>query len=393
MSRRIPAWCAATLAILIAGCTNTPQTPHPGETKIGAKPVILPATLAGNALIVTAKSGRGGPYHFLVDTGSSRTLVTPGLLAQWGDKAEGSWPRELTVESADGKKTTLATATLPRLYLGAARFEEVPVLIYDCSALSEELGVKIDGILGFSLFRQVILTLDYPHAQVILRSISSQPAVVGSSLAMSTTENVPVVTVRLGARPINALIDSGREEAMSLDRAVGGAADFSFGPIDGLTVHDVVGDHRQRIGRLKESLHLGDLAVTAPVSELNNDLSALGGGVLKNFSVTFDQEAGRVTFDRPESDVVTIPAVRSAGLSFSRTPAYWRVAAVVPGSPADKAGVAAGDLVTKIGGEPVSKWNKARYDGLLAAVDAVRLTFLQGKNEVEKTLPVTELVP
>ncbi len=383
---------AAALALIVAGCSTTAPGPRPGLTKIGNKPVILPATLAGNALIVAAKGGRGG-YHFLVDTGSSRTLVSPEFAAQWADKNADTWPRQLTVTSAAGKVTTLPAATLTRLSLGGARFEDVPVLVYDCSALSEELGVKIDGILGFSLFRQIILTLDYPHSQVILRSIPSQPTVVGTSLPLMITENVPVITVRLDNRPFNALIDSGREAAMSVNRGEGAAGDFGFGPIDGLTVHDVVGDHRQRIGRLKGTLHLGDLAVDAPISEVTDDLSALGGGVLKNFTVTFDQDAGRVTFDRKSPDPVQISAVRSAGLSFSRTPAYWRVAGVVPGSPADRAGVANGDLVTKIGGEPVSQWNKARYDGLLLGVDEIRLTFLQGNKEIERTLAVTELVP
>jgi hypothetical protein len=391
LSRRAQIGMLAVL-LLFAGCTATAPGPRPGLTRIGNKPVILPATLTGNALIVAAKGGRGG-YHFLVDTGSSRTLVSPEFAAQWGDKNPDFGPRQLTVTSAAGKATTLPTATLTRLSLGGARFEDVPVLVYDCSALSEELGVKIDGILGFSLFRQVILTLDYPHSKVILRSIASEPTVVGTALPLTITENVPVITVRLDNRPFNALIDSGREAAMSVNRSEGAAGDFGFGPIDGLTVHDVVGDHRQRIGRLKGTLYLGSLAVSAPISEVTDDLSALGGGLLKNFTVTFDQDAGRVTFDRNSPDPVAIPAVRSAGLSFSRTPAYWRVAGVVPGSPADRGGVASGDLVTKIDGQPVSRWDKARYDGLLQGAGEVRLTFLHGNKETDKTLAVTELVP
>jgi len=389
MSGRALAFCSATAALLIAGCATTPPGPRPGLTRIGNKPVVLPATLTGNALIVAAKGG----YHFLVDTGSSRTLVSPEFDAQWRDKNAFTWPRQLTVTSAAGKVTTLPADTLSRLSLGGARFEDVPVLVYDCSALSEELGVKIDGILGFSLFRQIILTLDYPHSQVVLRSIASDPNVVGTSLPLIITENVPVITVRLDQRAFNALIDSGREAAMSVNRSEGAAGDFRFGPIDGLTVHDVVGDHRQRIGRLKGVLHLGDLAVVAPISEITDDLSALGGGLLKYFTVTFDQDAGRVTFDRGSPAPVTLPPVRSAGLSFSRTPAYWRVAGIVPGSPADRGGVAEGDLVTKIGGEPVSRWTKARFDGLLVGVDQIRLTFLQGNKETEKTLAVTDLVP
>jgi len=393
--RPFRAWLAVCALLGLAGCASGPSGgARPGVTKIGSKPVVLPARLAGNALVVAAKGGRNGPYHFLVDTGASRTLVSPELIEELGAKGAMTLPRQITVRSADGKAVTLPTGTISRLSLGNARFDDVPVLVYDCSALSEEFGVKIDGILGFSFFRQTVLTLDYPHAQIILRSITSHFSSVGTSLPLIMTNNVPVITVRLDDRPFGALIDSGnRDVALSLNRASGGPADFAFGPIDGLTVHDLVGDHRQRIGRLAGTLQIADYSIARPIAELTDDLSALGGGLLKFFTITFDQEGERVIFNRESPDPIVIPPLRSVGISFSRVAAYWRVAGVVPGSPAERAGVAEGDLVTKIAGEPVRKWDKERYNALLAAAEQIKLTFLQGTKEIEKILPVTELVP
>jgi len=392
--RPFRAWFAALAVACVAGCASGPsEVARPGLTKIGSKPVVLPARLAGSALIVATKGGSNGPYHFLVDTGASRTLVSPELIKELGSKGVMTLPREITVRSADGKSATLPTGVITRLTLGSARFDEVPVLVYDCSALSEEFGVKIDGILGFSLFRETILTLDYPHSQVILRSISSHPSAVGVSLPLIMTNNVPLVTVRLGDRPFGALIDSGRDVAVSLNRASGGPSDFAFGPIDGLIVHDLVGDHRQRIGRLAGTLQIADYSIARPIAELTDDLSALGGGLLKFFTITFDQDGERVIFNRESPDPIVIPPLRSVGISFNRVAAYWRVAGVVPGSPAESAGVAEGDLVTKIEAEPVRKWDKERYNALLAAQGQIKLTFLQGTKETEKTLPVTDLVP
>ena len=53
-----------------------------------------------------------------------------------------------------------------------------------------------------------------------------------------------------------------------------------------------------------------------------------------------------MTFYRAERGPVELPARRSSGLSFSKTPAYWRVVSVVPDSPANTAGVQGGDLFT-----------------------------------------------
>jgi C-terminal processing protease CtpA/Prc len=88
-----------------------------------------------------------------------------------------------------------------------------------------------------------------------------------------------------------------------------------------------------------------------------------------------------------------MPAQRSAGLSFTKTPAYWRVAGVIPDSPAQAAGVERGDLVIRINGEPMSKWNLFRYEQLVARNDEVVFTFLHGTQETETRVRIFELVP
>ena len=90
--------------------------------------------------------------------------------------------------------------------------------------------------------------------------------------------------------------------------------------------------------------------------DLTDELSSIGGGLLRNFSVTFDQKRNQVTLFRPTYDPIQVAPVRSTGLSFTKTTAYWRVAAVVDGSPAEQLGVSAGDLCTRISDEPVSAW-------------------------------------
>ena len=133
--------------------------------------------------------------------------------------------------------------------------------------------------------------------------------------------------------------------------------------------------------------------VPQPVVEVTDALSAIGGGMLRHFSVTFDQQRDRVTFYRESREPIPTPPRRSAGVSFSRTPAYWRVDGVVPGSSAAAAGLQPGDLVVRINGELVAKWDLLRYDQLVAATGEITLTLLNGKNESERTVKVFELVP
>ena len=115
-------------------------------------------------------------------------------------------------------------------------------------------------------------------------------------------------------------------------------------------------------------------------------MALLGGGILKYFTVTFDQEHDRVSFFRDSTDPIAVPGIRSTGLSFAKTPAYWRVASVVPGSPADAAEVEPGDLVTRVNGEPVAQWGNRRYEQLIANAKSIVVTFLNGAQEKDKPL-------
>jgi hypothetical protein len=296
------------------------------------------------------------------------------------------------VTSADGTITELPETSLRRLELGEARFDDVRALVYDCAPLSAHLGVRIDGVLGFPLFRELVLTLDYPRSRVLLQPARNAPLAPGTIIGFDDARKTPLISVRLGDRTIVALIDSGSDAAFSLN-PVGVDPQFAFGPVTGATVGSLGIDRTQQIGRLAETLAIGDHGFHRPIVDLTDELSAIGGGMLKHFSVTFDQMHDRVTFHRESRLPIETPPRRHAGVSFNKTPAYWRVAGVVPKSPAEAAGVQSGDLVTRINGEPVARWDLPRYEQLIASASEIKLSFLNGNSETEKTVEVFALVP
>jgi hypothetical protein len=386
-------WLAACL--LLSGCLSFHhEAPRPGRTSFGAAVVTLPVQMVDNYLILSVKWDKFGPYHFIIDTGSSVTLVTPELAQRYAAK-DALLPEmpEVPDRSADGQIADLPSTILSRLELGQARFADVPALVYDCSSFTTQLGVKIDGVLGFPLFRETLLTLDYPHGNVRLQARAlTAPVVPGTAIPFNNTQKIPFIPVRLGEHTLIALIDSGNDEALQLN-PLGLDPKYAFAPTQGRTVHSVTGDHIERIGRLADTLYIGDKAVPHPIVEVIDEQSALGGGILKYFVVTFDQAHDRVIFNRDSTDPIALPALRSVGLCFDRTPAYWRVVSVIPGTPASSAGIEAGDLVTAINGEPAPKWDPVRYDQLMANADQIGFTFLNGTRKTDHQLKVVELVP
>ena len=385
---------AGCACVLLAGCFSfRREAPRPGRTTLGSPLVVLPAQRLGTYLVIESKWDRGGPWRFLVDTGANTTLVTPEFAKRYGVAPEpGATATAINVFSADGRAVPLLPTTIRRIELGDARFENISARIYDCAALSAHLGVKIDGILGFPLFRETLLTLDYPRDRIVLAPNTANTLIPGASVPFNNANKTPLITVRLDDRKFIALLDSGSDAALSLN-PIGLLPSFTFGPRAGSTVSTLAGDRPQQIGRLSETFYVADYALPAPVVELSDELSAVGGSILQHFTVTFDQDRDRVTFYRDTPAPIPTGARRSPGVSFAKTPVYWRVAGVVPGSSAAGAEIEPGDLVTRINGEPVAKWDFRRYEQLITTAREVVLTFLNGTRETEKRVSVFDLVP
>lgn len=389
---------ALALAILVgltsAGCMSAKRgAPKPGLTYIGSKPVTLSAQRVGNVLVVETKWDKYGPYHFIIDTGSSVTLVSPALASRYAiEDAPPADEPQVRVRTPDGGSVLLRPVTLRSIQLGSARFEYAPALAYDCSDLSSQFGMPIDGILGFPLFRKALLTLDYPHERVLLRSGIPEEGLPGEAILFTNPDKTPLIAIRLDGKELVALIDSGSSEAMDLNPA-GLEPRFLSGPREGPVISTLAGDRVSQVGRLDGVIRLGSYDIPNPVAAVTDELSSIGGGVLSHFVVTFDQEHDQAFFQRDSAEEIAIPPLRTTGLSFRKTPAYWKVVGVIPGSPAAAAGVAVGDLVSRIGGEPVSNWDPRRFDRLNAEAQALDFTFIDGTRETAKTIAVTNLVP
>ncbi|HYP18151.1 MAG TPA: retropepsin-like aspartic protease, partial [Opitutus sp.] len=264
--------CALLAAsVLLSGCQLfRRELPRPGRTELDSPLVVLPAKTLSNHLVVEAKWDKRGPYHFLVDTGASVTLVSPELAARYAAKnAPPPTTPLVRVKSADGETALLTATTLRRIELGDALFENVQALIYDCDEISAHLGVRIDGILGFPLFRETILTLDYPQSRILLQRRSAQPLLPGTPIPFNNDRKTPIIPLRLGEQTLVALIDSGSDASLSLN-PVGLQPTFAVPPRAGATIATLSGDREQHIGRLGHDLAIGDYIVERPVVDLTD---------------------------------------------------------------------------------------------------------------------------
>ncbi|MBI2497909.1 MAG: aspartyl protease family protein [Opitutae bacterium] len=338
--------------LLFAGCSSVPH-----RTRIGPKGTVLPAHLVSNFFLVESKWDDGRNYRFLVDTGSSATLVSSDLARRFAFKPRknAAPPARVRVRSANGGEIELDQVTLRRVALGAATFEGVPALVFDFTDLSDQLGLQIDGILGFPLFR---------------------------TLAFNSERHTPLIPVQMGTESFIVLIDSGSDGSLSLNPA-GLHPRFASGPRTGTLISSLAGDRQQLTGRLSQDVLIGTHTITRPIVDLTDQLSSIGGEFLRHFTLTFDQRLNRVTLVRDTDGAVTMEPRRNPGLSFARSPVYWRVLSVIPDTPAAELPVQAGDLCVRINGELVEKWTFDRYAALLKSAAKVTYNFLRGAKETD----------
>ena len=222
---------ALMLALFLVGCVNSRDL-KPGRTVLPKKSLTIPAQIVGNQFIIETRWDKHGPWHFLVDTGSSVTLVSADFANRYAsDKAALAAP-SVHVKSADGTATVLPAVTIRRIELDDARFENVQALISDFSEISAHLGIKIDGVLGFPLFRETVFTLDYPQSRLVLTPTGPIPDPAftqGTTIKFTNSQRTPFIPVRLGAENFVALIDSGNDGPLLLN-LIGLHPTFTYGP-------------------------------------------------------------------------------------------------------------------------------------------------------------------
>jgi C-terminal processing protease CtpA/Prc len=94
-----------------------------------------------------------------------------------------------------------------------------------------------------------------------------------------------------------------------------------------------------------------------------------------------------------DSGPLLSPPVRTIGLSMIADTGGWRVAGVIPNSPAEEASIRKDDLVTEIEGRPSQGWTRDELQAWMDTHEEVTLKVATATVEREVHLRVWSLVP
>lgn len=149
-------------------------------------------------IIIKARVNSEGPFKFLVDTGSSVTVITKETVEALGFQ-EGL---------SDLEKGSIGCCSSTLVRVGSIQVDDVeakdvPVVLGNLSIISKEIGTHIDGIIGATLMKNYKVTIDYPKQEIFFEKLSKGEESRGGVPFIF----VEAVVNRRG--PFNFLVDTG----------------------------------------------------------------------------------------------------------------------------------------------------------------------------------------
>src|SRR6266568_2910612 len=237
----------------------------------------------GKPYVMVMVDGRG-PFRFLIDTGTGgQALVGTELADQLNLPTVGD--TRLTDPRGQGDHGA-EIVLIASLNVAGAEFTGIKAVRH--RLYGEDATCQ--GLLGFTIFKDYLLTLDYPSQLVKLDSGALTPDGENSVLPFRMPDGIPIANLSIGDTRVEALFDSGGT-GLSLPERVASRLKFesvpaSFGSAESLSTRFLV-----KSAKLGSDVHLGQYTFARPFVEINSafPLVNFGSFPMQNFLFTFDQ--------------------------------------------------------------------------------------------------------
>jgi len=362
----------------------------------------VPIQVSGHLALVPVRVNGARPSWFLLDTTRAVSSLDDVRAVALGLVSPGS---------ANSNSTALPNAslgfpglkiTVPTLTLGS--FDDL------CS----RAGRVIQGILGADVLSHFVVVINYGRQTLQLYDPKSfQYKGSGVKFQTQLAEGVPAIDGKFSVRHRGTLhglfrIATAQPEAVRFSPSFAAAHRFSeldqkmilFSPLDSPNNFD---DHLGRI----QTLQFGKIAFQDPLAIFPGQsehpsaaassgvAGAIGGEILDRFTLILDYPE-QFAILQPNPHFTDSFVADMSGLVLVASPPDFRafgVARVIANSPAAAAGIAVGDMIEKIDGNPASEYSLSDVRAILRQDGTEHtITVLRNGQSLEFTLKLKPLV-
>jgi hypothetical protein len=197
----------AGLCLTVSGCAGSPRA-NIREREAAAPVAVLlyrqtPRSDEFGRLVVPVELNGQGPFFFLLDTGATRSALTPAALDRLSVSVDER--HDVVVRGVSGR-SRVHTAVVDSFRIGDMEFREQRLPVIRSQVLE-----GLDGILSMDRLRDLHLTADFASAEVRIMNVGTGEAPPNALPVKfsSLSKELIVVEARIGEHKVPAIIDTG----------------------------------------------------------------------------------------------------------------------------------------------------------------------------------------
>lgn len=279
-----------------------------------SKNITIPFKTASNLIIIPVTINDSDTLNFILDTGVKYPIITE---LPFVNKLNLNYMMHVPVKGlGDDHELTAYRSSNNNLKLAGmtAWNQEVQMIIDENFQISHMLGIPVHGLIGFNLFRDYIVKIDYANEKLTLyrpehhkyrdrnKDIIMPLHIEANKPFVRTT----ILTDENQEVPVKLLVDTGASDALWLSKNSDSRIHLPQNHIEAFLGKGLSGDVFGIKGRI-EAIWVGPLVMAKPIvafpeSDLIDQLittndrnGTLGAEILRRFVVTIDYRNSRLT--------------------------------------------------------------------------------------------------
>lgn len=323
---------------------------------------IIPFKLVNNLMIVQLRLNKSDTMNFILDTGVKTALLI-GL--QTGDSLQLKYARKIKIKGLGSGDDVEATHSFGnRIDLNGIYGinQDILILSKDIFFFSSKLGMRIHGIIGYDVFKNFVVEINYEKREILLKSHKKfKPNKRDKLIPIVVEEGKPyveaIVTMADGTlAKTKLIIDTGASHALSLDIFSNSDIKLPLKVREAYLGRGLNGEIHGKIGRLP-SINIGGYRLESLLTSFPDSSSMrhinlvvkrngnLGAEILKRFHITFDYLNQRILL-RPNGNFKKPFSYNMSGIEIM-TPVpglpLFSISDIDDDSPAERVGLRKGD--------------------------------------------------
>jgi len=285
------------------------------------KSLTLKFKSASNLIIIPVTINNSDTLNFILDTGVRYPIITE---LPFIDKLELNYMMPIEIKGlGEGKELTAYRSGNNTMQINGltARNQEVQMIIDENFQISHMLGIPVHGLIGFNLFKDYVVEIDYLNEKLRLHKpeyYKYRDRKKDIIMPLHFDGNKPfvrtsIVTDDLQEVPVKLLVDTGASDALWLSENSDERINLPENRIETFLGRGLSGDLYGTKGRI-DAIWVGPLVLPKPIvaypnSEIIDQLissndrnGTIGAEILRRFFVTIDYRNSRLTL-RPTHKV------------------------------------------------------------------------------------------